>query len=293
MARENPPLARAPETSPVPVPELGALFVAFAEMPLSGFGLGLVWARRAIVEQHRRMTPDEFGDPRAVPFPAGAEHRQPKDGVRRALSRHTVAIAQSSPGPNVPIVTLIGYQVAGVAGALVATLAMCGPTAVPAYAVSKVLGRSSGSQWPAIVQAALVRRHSGFHWRCASSDLQGMRGFSFGAGTAPRMFAVLLLGLGVLLAATGVVRDGEAMTQFHWRGPLFVALSILTFAVTIRPLGLIVSAFTSFLIAALGTPETRWGETIIVGVGLTAFCSLLFPYALGLPLQLLPSFLIR
>jgi putative tricarboxylic transport membrane protein len=30
----------------------------------------------------------------------------------------------------------------------------------------------------------------------ASSDLQGMHGFSFGAGTAPRMFAVLLLGLG-------------------------------------------------------------------------------------------------
>ena len=30
----------------------------------------------------------------------------------------------------------------------------------------------------------------------ASSDLQGMRGFSFGAGTAPRMFSVLLLGLG-------------------------------------------------------------------------------------------------
>ncbi len=34
-------------------------------------------------------------------------------------------------------------------------------------------------------------------------------------------------------------------------------------------------------------------ETFIVGVCLTTFCSLLFPYALGLPLQLLPTFLIR
>src|SRR5258708_36519212 len=33
----------------------------------------------------------------------------------------------------------------------------------------------------------------------ASSDLQGMHGFSFGAGTAPPMVAVLLLGLGVAL----------------------------------------------------------------------------------------------
>ena len=40
------------------------------------------------------------------------------------------AISQLSPGPNVLIVTLIGYSVAGIAGALAATLAMCAPTAV-------------------------------------------------------------------------------------------------------------------------------------------------------------------
>ena len=66
------------------------------------------------------------------------------------------AISQMSPGPNVMIVTLIGYSVAGVAGALVATLAMCGPTAILAYYVSRLLTRSSHSRWPAIIQAALV-----------------------------------------------------------------------------------------------------------------------------------------
>jgi chromate transporter len=66
------------------------------------------------------------------------------------------AISQMSPGPNVLIVTLIGYTVAGVAGALVATLAMCVPTAVLAYYVSRLLTRSSHSRWPAIIQAALV-----------------------------------------------------------------------------------------------------------------------------------------
>ncbi len=66
------------------------------------------------------------------------------------------AISQMSPGPNVLIVTLIGYSVAGVAGALVATLAMCVPTAVLAYCVSRVLARSSHSRWPAIIQSALV-----------------------------------------------------------------------------------------------------------------------------------------
>jgi chromate transporter len=66
------------------------------------------------------------------------------------------AISQLSPGPNVLIVTLIGYSVAGVAGALAATLSMCVPTAVLAYYVSRFLSRSSHSRWPAIIQAALV-----------------------------------------------------------------------------------------------------------------------------------------
>src|SRR6185369_2152453 len=127
----------------------------------------------------------------------------------------------------------------------------------------------------------------------ASSDLQGMRGFSFGAGTAPRMFGFLLLGLGAAVTAVGVLSEGTHLAKYHWRGPLFVSLAILAFAISIRPLGMIVAAMTSFLIAACGTLETRWVETVIVGACLTAFCALLFPYALGLPLQLLPTFLIR
>jgi hypothetical protein len=126
----------------------------------------------------------------------------------------------------------------------------------------------------------------------ASSDLQGMHGFSFGAGTAPRMFGLLLLALGATVAMIGIVTDGAQLATYHWRGPLFVSLAILAFALSIRPLGLAVSGLASFLIAALGTHETRWGETLIVGICLTGGCALLFPYVLGLPMPLLPRFLV-
>jgi chromate transporter len=66
------------------------------------------------------------------------------------------ALSQLSPGPNVLIVTLIGYTVAGVAGAFVATFAMCVPTAVLAYYVSGFLARKRAARWPAVIQAALV-----------------------------------------------------------------------------------------------------------------------------------------
>jgi putative tricarboxylic transport membrane protein len=127
----------------------------------------------------------------------------------------------------------------------------------------------------------------------ASRDLQGMHGFSFGAGTAPRMFAGLLFALGFGVMIMGIVFEGAHIARYNWRGPLFVSLAILSFAVTIRPLGLVLSAFASFMIAAIGSPETKWMEATIVGALLTLGCSLLFPYALGLPFQLFPRFLIQ
>jgi len=125
----------------------------------------------------------------------------------------------------------------------------------------------------------------------AASDLQGMRGFSFGPGTAPRMFAYLLLALGAGVALTGFFSEGPPLQRYGIRGPVFVTLSILAFAAMIRPLGLIVSAFVSFMIAAMGSDETRWTEAVIVGICLTIGCALLFPYALGLPLELYPRIL--
>lgn len=127
----------------------------------------------------------------------------------------------------------------------------------------------------------------------ASSDLQGMRGFSFGAGTAPRMFGGLLVALSAGIALTGLLTDGPAMAHYSWRGPLFVMVAILFFALAIRPLGLVVTAFASFMIAATGSHETRWLEAAIVGACLTLGCAILFPYVLGLPMPMFPRFLIQ
>jgi chromate transporter len=66
------------------------------------------------------------------------------------------AIAQVTPGPNVIVVTLIGYHVAGLLGALVATAAMCGPTCVFAFFIGQVWDRFKDAPWRMAIQAALV-----------------------------------------------------------------------------------------------------------------------------------------
>lgn len=43
---------------------------------------------------------------------------------------HYFAIAQAAPGPNLMTVTLIGWHVSGVMGALIATLAICWPSSI-------------------------------------------------------------------------------------------------------------------------------------------------------------------
>ena len=66
------------------------------------------------------------------------------------------AMAQVTPGPNVIIVTLIGYHVAGMAGAVVTTIAMCGPACAFALFVSRVWDRFRDAPWRIAVQAGLV-----------------------------------------------------------------------------------------------------------------------------------------
>jgi chromate transporter len=79
-----------------------------------------------------------------------------KHWLTDAQFTHLFAIAQVTPGPNVIIVTLIGFQVAGIAGALVTTLGMVGPTCVFAYGVGKIWDRFRDAPWRKAIQSGLV-----------------------------------------------------------------------------------------------------------------------------------------
>jgi chromate transporter len=103
------------------------------------------------------------------------------------------AIAQFSPGPNVLIVTLIGYQVAGLTGAAVTTFAMCGPAGVLAYFVANFFHRSSHSFWPSLIQASFVP---------VSIGLMAAGGYVL-ALTVDRSLAATLVTLATALIAAG------------------------------------------------------------------------------------------
>jgi chromate transporter len=105
--RPSSPQADAPvaELASASPPGLLTLFVAFAKMSLAGFGGVLVWARRAIVEQHGWMTPEEFNE--------------------------TFALCHFLPGPNiVNLAVVFGSRFRGVPGAIAAFAGLLGPPVV-------------------------------------------------------------------------------------------------------------------------------------------------------------------
>ena len=66
------------------------------------------------------------------------------------------ALAQAAPGPNMMVVSLIGWRVAGLQGALVSTIAIAGPTSILTYLTAGAWFRLRDRPWRKAIQAGLL-----------------------------------------------------------------------------------------------------------------------------------------
>jgi chromate transporter len=86
-------------------------------------------------------------------------HRQVVDGLgwmTDAGFSNAFAISQAAPGPNMMIISLIGWRVAGIAGLFVATIATIGPPGLIALAAGRLFARVADEQWFPQVKAGLA-----------------------------------------------------------------------------------------------------------------------------------------
>ncbi|CAN1510373.1 Protein of unknown function DUF1468 [Rhabdaerophilaceae bacterium] len=112
----------------------------------------------------------------------------------------------------------------------------------------------------------------------------------FASGTAPRLFAYGLLGLGAWVMISGFLREGPKLGNIAWRGLATILGSVLLFAVSIRYFGLALTGVPMVMLASLAARDGNPLESFIFAVGMTVFCSVLFPYLLGQPIPLWPTF---
>jgi hypothetical protein len=122
---------------------------------------------------------------------------------------------------------------------------------------------------------------------------------AMGPAMLPRWLAIAVALCGVALVAYAFLGSGDAIERSNLRGPAFVMLAILVFAVTIRPfafagittpgLGLVFAAPLAILIGGFASNEMRPRELVILALSLTPFCMVLFGDALGLAIPMFPQ----
>lgn len=124
------------------------------------------------------------------------------------------AIAQAAPGPNVLIVSLVGWKVAGLPGALASTAAMCGPSSLVAFWVGRVAHRFRHSPIRSIIQNGIAPITIGMvlasGYLLADAADHNWPAYGLTAATVlvalkKRLNPLWLLGAGALVGMTGVV----------------------------------------------------------------------------------------
>lgn len=167
-----------------------ALAAIFTQLSLLAFGGGnsiLPEMHRQVVDVHHWMTAQQFG----------------------AL----FALAQAAPGPNLMIVPLVGWHVAGWAGVLVTSAAKFGPSSIVTGLALNLWNRFKDRPWRRIVQAGLVPVTAGLVAASAAviteaSALNWFLAIAIAASaavlTTTRVHPLVVLGVGALIGLIGI-----------------------------------------------------------------------------------------
>jgi hypothetical protein len=109
-----------------------------------------------------------------------------------------------------------------------------------------------------------------------------------GPGFFPFVLGCLLVLLGGVIAVKGLlVGEGEAIGAIPWRAVGLIIAAVLFFGLTVRGLGLVPSVFVTALVSGYASRRTSLVMGLLVTVGLTLLCLLVFVVALRLRLPLL------
>lgn len=107
-----------------------------------------------------------------------------------------------------------------------------------------------------------------------------------GPGYFPLILAGFLALLGVVIVVQAFRHPAAHAIVVPWRGILLILAPPVVFGFTVRGLGLVPAIALVALISAFASRRMSAWLALILTVGLTIFCVLVFNVGLGLPLRL-------
>jgi chromate transporter len=166
-----------------------ALMLIFTQLSLLAFGGGntiLPEMQRQVVDIHHWMSAQQFGA--------------------------MFALAQAAPGPNMMVVPLVGWHVAGWWGVLVTSIAKFGPSSLVTGLALHLWERFKDRPWRRIVQAGIVPVTAGLVTASAAIITQStatnlvlivVTAISAALTTVTRLHPLVVLGIGAVIGLTG------------------------------------------------------------------------------------------
>jgi chromate transporter len=175
-------------TSAATLVSLALVFMQLSLLAFGGTNSVLPEMQRQVVQVHPWLTAQEF----AALF----------------------ALAQAAPGPNMLVVTLIGWRVAALPGALITTLRVAGPSSVLTFFGYRLWYRFRDARWRRMIQRGLVPVTAGLVLASAALLIQTTSAeWGTAAITLPatalllftRVHPLLVLAAAAALGAAGLV----------------------------------------------------------------------------------------
>jgi hypothetical protein len=105
-----------------------------------------------------------------------------------------------------------------------------------------------------------------------------------GPGYFPYLLSWLIIGIGVFVGLMSLSIEGPPIEPPRFRPAFFVLLSVIVFGYLMSYVGLAITGVVMTLIAAYARRQVNLFESLLLGIGLSIGCVLIFVYALGQPL---------
>lgn len=121
-------------------------------------------------------------------------------------------------------------------------------------------------------------------WNALTLDIGSAH--RMGPGYFPLVLALILGGLGMAIAISGLRVDGEKLSRFEWRGFVVILAAILAFGFCIERFGFVAAIAVTAGICTLASIRYRPHTALALIVVLLAFCWAVFVLGLGLPVKL-------
>ena len=108
-----------------------------------------------------------------------------------------------------------------------------------------------------------------------------------GPGYVPRMLALIMMGLGVLIAILALVMGSEPVERPKWKPITLVTVGIVCFALLFERAGLLPALVVLVLISSLGGEEFKLTEVLGNMVVLAILCTVVFKIGLGMNISII------